>query len=218
MIRVSPAAEPASFQDEVRTPGLRALAEMIGETPPRAAGERHPKIADRREDIPSTKFPSYWTKALEDLMVRYGRVCSYSCFYIDPVTGASSVDHMAPKSLDWRQVYEWRNYRLAAARLNSRKRDFGDVLDPFEVGPGWFQLELYGFQVKPADDLPDAPRQEILATIDCLKLNDRFCRKHRAEDARLYWNREVKLRILQERSPFVAFELRRQGRLNPQDR
>lgn len=42
---------------------------------------------------------------------------------------------------------------MACSRLNARKRDFTDILDPFEVQTGWFQLELVGFQVLPAPKL-----------------------------------------------------------------
>lgn len=60
MIHVTPAPEPSDFDAVVRQPGLRAIAEMVGETPPRSAGRRHKKIAERREDIPSAKLPDYW--------------------------------------------------------------------------------------------------------------------------------------------------------------
>jgi hypothetical protein len=43
VIRVSLAEEPASFDKAVRTPGLRAIAEMVGERPARNAGKRYTK-------------------------------------------------------------------------------------------------------------------------------------------------------------------------------
>ena len=98
LIRVTPAPEPATFQERVRAPGLRAIAEMVGERPPRQSGRRFQKIADRREDIPADKFPPYWTEAIDDLMRLYNQICAYSCFRIHPVTGSRSVDHMAAKS------------------------------------------------------------------------------------------------------------------------
>ena len=131
MIHVDPADEPPDFDQKVRMPGLRAIAELIGEEPPRTAGRRLQKVADRRQDISPREFPTYWIEALDDLMTAYQRICAYSCFRIHPVTGARSVDHMAPKSRAWDQVYEWRNYRLSSSLLNARKRDFSTVLDPF---------------------------------------------------------------------------------------
>jgi hypothetical protein len=217
MIRVRPAPEPPSFQERVRDPGLRAIAEMVGETPPRAAGRRFAKRADRREDIDADEFPPYWTEALDDLMVAYNRICAYSCFRIHPVTGARSVDHMAPKSRAWDTVYEWTNYRLACALLNARKKDFSDVLDPFDIVSVWFQLELAGFQVLPGHGLKGLVRTEVERTIDRLGLDDFIFRDARKRDAENYWSERVSLAVLAEESPFVARELTRQGRLNAGD-
>jgi hypothetical protein len=89
------------------------------------------------------------------------------------------------------------------------------VLDPFTIQPGWFQLELLGFQVIPDPSLPRATRDAIQDTIDRLGLDD--FKSDREKDAERYWNRDISLRVLKEESPFVAEELRRQGRLNPGD-
>lgn len=217
MIHVIPADEPAGFDQSVRMPGLRAVAELVGEEPKfaRTSGRKFAKVADHRADIEPRWFPTYWVKAIDDLMVAYQRVCAYSCFRIHPVTGGKSVDHMAPKSRHWDQVYEWGNYRLASSLLNARKRDFSDVLDPFEVEDGWFVLELVGFQVRPAPDLRPEIHDQVVATIDRLGLDD--FRSSRARDAELYWNGEITFAVLKEESPFVAAELRRQGRLNGGD-
>jgi hypothetical protein len=232
MIHVDPADEPPGFGDAVRAPGLRAIAEMVGKVPevPRIAGrpyaQRSRKVRQsdgttrtlpiiREEDLPAAEFPPYWTKALDDLMEAYAQICAFSCFRIHPVTGAQSVDHMAPKSRAWHQAYEWRNYRLASSLLNARKRDFSAVLDPFEVEDGWFELELVGFQVRPAPGLGPETRAQIVATIERLGLDD--FRASRARDAELYWGGEISFAHLMEESPFVAAELRRQGRLNEGD-
>ena len=217
MIRVEEKPEPPGFHAAVRQPGLRAIAEMVGEVPvpPRTKGRRYKKIADRRDKIPAKRFPALWTKALNDLMTAYNRICAYSCFRIHPVTGSRSVDHMAAKSRRWDQVYEWKNYRLASSLLNARKREFGDVLDPFLIGDDWFELELVGFQVKPAKHLSPAIRAQVRATIDRLGLDD--FRTSRERDAENYWN-GVPFGVLMEESPFVARELRRQGRVRPEDR
>ncbi len=232
MIRVDPADEPPGFNDAVRVPGRRAIVEMVGKTPevPRTAGRpygqrchevRQPDGTTktvpivREEDLPATALPQLWTEALDDLMAAYRRICAYSCFRIHPVTGARSVDHMAPKSRAWDRVYEWSNYRLACSLLNARKRDFSMVLDPFEVEDGWFELELVGFQVRPAPGLDPEIRARIAATIETLGLDD--FRHSRARDAELYWSGDISFAHLMEESPFVAAELRRQGRLNDGD-
>jgi len=217
MIRVTPAPEPAGFDVAVRQPGLRALAEMVGESPvpSRRRGRPYQKIADHRDRIPAKLFPALWTEALDDMMNAYQEICAYSCFRIHTVTGAQTVDHMAPKSRAWNQAYEWANYRLASSRLNASKNNFADVLDPFLVQDDWFELELVGFQVTPAKHLDDATRAQIQATIDRLGLN-RFCARREGE-AEDYWQGDISFRILQRESPFVARELKRQGRLLPKD-
>lgn len=215
MIPVSPADEPQAFETQVRRPGLRAVAEMVGERPKRKAGRRFVKIANRREDIPPSSFPDYWTKCLEDLLRAYNHMCAYSCFRIHPVTGAASVDHFAPKSRRWDKIYEWNNYRLASSRMNARKNNFEDLVDPFEVQDGWFQLELVGFQVIPNPRLETLRRQRIETTIVRLKLNDFW--RQREHDAQCYWDGDVSLKTLRRESPFVALELERQRRLNAGD-
>ena len=218
MIRVTPADEPKGFQTSVREPGLRALAEMVGEVPrfPRKKGKAFAKRAARREEIPAEKMPPYWTEALDNLMQAYNRICAYACFRIHPVTGSRSVDHMAPKSRQWDRAYEWSNYRLACSMMNARKQDFGDVLDPFEVQDGWFQLELVGFQALPAPDLDPATRTQVEDTISRLGLNGREFRDARERDVTNYEN-DGRFDVLMEESPFVARELRRQGRLREGD-
>ena len=217
MIPVAEAKEPKAFDADVRQPGLLALAEMAGKTPAarRKAGKPFAKIADGESDIPSSKFPSYWTKALGDLLTAYNEVCAYACFRIHAVTGARSADHFAPKSRNWKSAYEWSNYRLCCSRMNARKNDFDGVLDPFKIQPSWFQLELLGFQVIPNPTLTEAKRKAIQRTIDRLGLNE--FRNERCKDADRYWSSDVSLKVLKQESPFVAEELKRQGRLNPGD-
>jgi hypothetical protein len=69
--------------------------------------------------------------------------------------------------------------RLCAARFNARKQDFNDVLDPFEVEDGWFQVELVGFQILPAANLSPATRRQVEQTISRLQLNHYDLRRSR---------------------------------------
>lgn len=225
MIHVNPAPEPKDFDQNVRRLGLRAIAEMVGEKLGVArSGRPREKIAEKREDIPADAFPCYWTKAIPDMMKAYNEICAYSCFRIHPVTGCPTVDHMIPKSSSWAEVYEWCNYRLASHSMNSTKRAFKDVLDPFDVDDGWFVLELTGFQVKPSDDLlkSNDPAKKAIAskiqdTIKRLGLSESSQCEARAERAEQYWRTKIDLPTLEKEAPFVAKELRRQGRLLPRD-
>lgn len=211
MIRVEPANEPESFDAKVRKPGHRALAELIGEEDlPARKGRRRKVVAQTREEIPADKFPPVWTAALPDLMEAYNRLCAYICIYIERVTGGGSVDHMLPKSNAWRDVYEWRNYRLACTLMNARKNKYLDVLDPFEVQDGWFRLELVSYQIIPGEGLDPATEARVLATIDRLKLNDHDCLKVREEYATAFFDGDIKLDYLRRRAPFLAMEIERQ--------
>jgi hypothetical protein len=211
VIPVRAAPEPTEFDEKVRKPGLRALAERVGETPafPRNKGKPFMKVAERREEIPADMMPTYWDRALDDLMDAYRRVCAYACLRIHEVTGARSVDHMAPKSRAWDRVYEWSNYRLACSWMNARKRDFGDVVDPFEVQGGWFELEFVGFQVRPGSGIDEGARSRVADTIARLDLNGHRFRAARERDYDNYLAGRVSMEVLEEESPFVAREIRR---------
>ena len=210
MIRVVLAEEPADFDAKVRKPGLRAIAEMVGEPNlSKRRGRKRDVVANSRDAIPADKFPAYWTEALPELLEAYGRVCAYMSFYMERVTGVASVDHMLPKSLEWQVVYEWHNYRLACSLMNSRKNNYRNVLDPFEVEDGWFRIELVGYQVIPAPQLPANIEAQVQATIDRLQLNDYECRKLR-EDYVNYFNQgDISLNHLRQRAPFLAREIER---------
>jgi hypothetical protein len=223
MIHVELAPRPPGFDEEVRNPGLSAIAELVGEPPTivRPGPRRKQAVVNgvpvtRREDLPSSAFPAYWQEGwLQALLAAYRRICAYVCVYIEPVTGAATVDHLIPKSVAWDRVYEWDNYRLACSVMNSRKHVAREVLDPFEIETGWFRLELVGFQVVPEPDLDAGLNQQVNDTIARLALNDEECRALRAQYAVDYWEGLIKLAYLERRAPFVALELRRQGRLRP---
>lgn len=189
MIHVAPRDEPAYFEARVRQPGREAVANGVN------------------------PLPDYWRRCLGDLYRLYDGICAYVCIHIPPVTGGRSVEHFAPKSKHPDDAYEWQNYRLVCSIMNSRKRDFEDVLDPFEVVNGWFQLQLTSMKVFPNPDLAPDVRDQVDATIERLKLNKADCLEARSN----YYNEYIAeddplpFRLLRKWSPFVAMELERQG-------
>ncbi len=217
-MRVVPAPEPPQFEPLVRRPGLSAIAELVGEAPaPSRSGPRRRKVAERREEIPADAYPPFWTKVLPDLRAAYRHICGYTCLYIEPVTGAACVDHMIPKARAWDRVYEWDNYRLICALMNSRKKDAESVLGPFAVGDNWFALELVSYHILPGPSTVEEIRVRVEETLRLLRLNDEICRKARQEYAEGYLEGEIPLAYLERRAPFIARELRRQGKLRPGD-
>lgn len=226
MLPVTPADEPDDFDDRVRRPGLLAISERIGTPPPepRTAGRPCERAVDtedrpieRPEHLRRAHFPPYWTRAIDDLMAAYRRICSYSCFAIHPVTGAASVDHMVPVSHDWQRVYEWSNYRLAAKDLNARKGDFVDVLDPFDVAAGWFRMDFVRFELHPGPGVDPGVGERIRDTIARLRLNTRKLRERRRLDYVRYREGRVDFPTLVEESPLVAREVVGAGLLRASD-
>ncbi len=222
MIPVAAAPEPMSFDSEVRRPGLDAISELVGKAPrtPRR-GQRRTAVATRRDKIPSEAFPPLWRKALPEMRRSYGDLCAYLALYIEHATGSPSVDHVVPKSKDWKLVYEWRNYRLAASIVNARKNDLELVLDPFEIKAGLFALEFTAFQVVVGPAARGLRAKEVVATIDTLGLNRRECcaaRQAYVDDYLAGPPDGIALPRLERRAPFVAQELRRQKLLVRGDR
>lgn len=216
MIPVSLAPEPQAFDGVVRQKGLAAIDALVGRKPRQTrSGRRHKAIARTESEIPANRFPPYWRDGLELLHEAYGRRCAFLALYLEHATGNPSVDHMLPKSRNWDQVYEWNNYRLSAATINARKRDLTGLVDPMECKPGWFALELVGFQVIRGPEAFGVTQSAMDATLELVNSLD--CCKAREEYVRCYLESQVTYEYLCRRAPFVAQELRRLGRLRPED-
>jgi hypothetical protein len=199
MIHVTAKPEPASFDVEVRRKGLAWL--------------RRKKIA-LDQPLPSkTAVEPYWRQCLDEMHSGYDGCCAYLAVFFERVTGGGSVDHFIAKSQRADLAYEWSNYRLACSRMNSRKRDYDDVLDPFEIETGWFCLEPISGRIYPSPDLSDDLRAQVEATIERLGLDDPGNRELRARHFQNYFERGYPEDYLRSYSPFVWSEVKRQGLL-----
>ena len=152
-----------------------------------------------------------------DLMVAYHKVCAYSGSWtkssISGVTTLedSSVDHFVPRSLAPYLAYEWANFRLSRARLNNKKGNHTDVLDPFTLPGRWFTLNFTTFLVSPNTALPKRARMRVQETIDRLELNaDDDYVQERANVVREYCLGGWTLATLDRFWPFIAREMREQ--------
>lgn len=216
MIPVALANEPPEFDAKVRQPGLSAIEELVGRPAlVKRTGPKRKKLANHEQDIPADAFPAYWREALPEMLVAYERRCAYLAMYIHHATGSPTVDHVLPKSYAWDQVYEWANYRLCAAIINSKKGALLTLVDPFAIGPSWFALNLNTLHVERGDAAPEAEWHRIDATLPVL--NHRLCVKEREEYVNCYrlgpGAGGFDLAHLEARAPFIASELRRQGQL-----
>jgi uncharacterized protein (TIGR02646 family) len=199
MIHVAAQPEPASFDIEVRQKGLAWL--------------RKRKIVLDQPLPPKTTIEPYWRHCLDDMHASYDGCCAYLAVFFERVTGGGSVDHFIAKSQRADLAYEWSNYRLACSRMNSRKREYDDVLDPFVIETGWFHLEPVSGRIFPDPQLPDEQRQAVQATIDRLGLDDAGNREMRARHYQEYREGFYTAEFLKKRSPFVWMEANRQGLL-----
>jgi uncharacterized protein (TIGR02646 family) len=161
---------------------------------------------------PKTKIKPYWTDCLSDLHTAYSGICAYMCVYIDKVTGAKTVDHFAAKSKATAQeAYEWQNYRLVCALMNSRKNDFSDVLDPFQMSDSTFTLDLLSGRIAANPQHQDAVLAE--QAIKRLNLNHSECCELRVQWFQDYFAKRIASDYLKQKSPFVWQEAERQGLL-----
>jgi hypothetical protein len=193
MIHVNQGQEPDRFNDQVRRRGERFL-------------QKHPKPTFRQ-----WRSHSYWRAVGEELHEAYGGVCAYSCHWIPYDTGADTVEHFRPKDLYPGEAYEWSNYRLVCATLNSRKGVHEDVLDPFLIENGWFVIDFPSMLVTPNSGLAPAQSSKVQVTIDRLGLNDEgTCLKSRVRWLMDYCTNGISLDYLRRNAPFIVAELERQ--------
>jgi hypothetical protein len=186
VIHVEPQPEPPDFDAKVRQPGRVDLA------------------------TPEGKLRPLWRHCATQLWEAYKGVCAYSSLHIPRGTGSISADHLLPKSKRRELAYEWSNYRLACGRMNSRKNDYEDVLDPFEVQDGWFALELSTLEVIPGDGLSESLRAQVQKTIERLDLNDDEFVQAREGYYSAWRDGDMTFRLLRKSCPFLAKELVRQ--------
>ena len=199
MIPVQPKPEPADFDQNVRQKGLADLRS---------------RAIDLDQPVPvNFIWKAYWTACLDELYTTYGGNCAYAGIHFERIIGAASTDHYIAKKPQPRYAYEWTNYRLACRGMNTRKNDYDDVLDPFEIEDFWFQLELVSGHIHPNPALELTTLAQVQATIDRLNLDDAGWQELRARHYSDYIQGHYTADFLRMRSPFVHAEAQRQGLL-----
>jgi uncharacterized protein (TIGR02646 family) len=197
MIPVHMQPEPADFAKKVRNPGQKFL---------------------KQTPAPNTeqwKRNDYWRKALFDMRNSYNKICAYCAFWIPHSTGAQSIDHFIPKSIDPDLAYEWSNFRYVSARFNSRKGT-RKIIDPFSLKPDSFILDFSSFFIKANPLLSVIIKEQIEETIKILKLNDdEDLITERQNWYFAYQKKEITYRHLEKKAPFIAYEIKRQSKNFP---
>lgn len=181
MIPVAKVKKPKNFDAEVKTPGNQWLKDNPQATRPKAL----------------------WAAYTPHLSDGFAGLCGYAAMY-DPTGG--TVDHYLSFKNHSTKTYEWSNYRFASATLNSSKRNADDtVLDPFEVGADWFEIELPSLQMRTTDAVPDSHKAKAEFTLARLKLRDgeRVIRWRQSWYA-LYQSGDLSLDGLRAMAPLLA--------------
>ncbi|KIG15695.1 hypothetical protein DB30_05265 [Enhygromyxa salina] len=230
MIPVAPQPQPKApdfdFAHDVHDRGLDAIRQLAGLAPLHAwKGKNIAAQVARIEDVNPSMLRryAYWKRAMPALHRAYGGYCAYLARYIEPVE-TPTTDHFIAlrNTMDPALAYTWSNYRLAHAFVNSVKSAIPDVLDPFEIDHGWFAIDFGTFKTIPGPGAPPRHREAIVHSIATLKLDGRALAVTRRRAAERYWRAPrgcppLPFWALETDEPFLASELRRQGRLNPED-
>jgi uncharacterized protein (TIGR02646 family) len=152
----------------------------------------------------------YWKYIRKDLYEAYDGICAYSAHWI-PFTDNPNIDHYIPKSVKPDLAYEWSNYRLACSFANTLKKDYPDVLDPFQICNNMFFLDFPSLLVTANPTLPEKEKKSVEGTIDRLKLNDDRYINVRSRWLELYCKEGLTIAGLKKNAPFIAYELERQN-------
>jgi len=195
MIPVTLPAPPPHYETRVRQPGMLFLAATPN--PTSAEWNQH----------------RFWQNIHQDLYRGHRGVCVYCASWTPHPRSRrgvdhTSIDHFVPKSKNRTLAYEWSNFRLVRSRLNNRKDNFEDVLDPCTLQPGWFHLDFTTFFLEPDATLPAEAKRQVAATIQRLLLNDDFSYvNERARVVYRYTAGKFSFADIQKLYPFIAFEM-----------
>ncbi|WP_202884433.1 hypothetical protein [Pseudomonas sp. SWRI154] len=144
-----------------------------------------------------------WSIFKPELARGFNDRCAVAAMWIPDGT----VDHFVSCHEDMSLAYEWSNYRYMAGWLNSSKskKKAADLLDPFHVGDGWFEIVLPSLQLALTDKVPPAFRQRAENTLTDLPIRDdeRLLRTRR-EWLRMYEEGELSLEGLRKKAPLIA--------------
>ncbi|MEF9672337.1 hypothetical protein QNM99_08205 [Pseudomonas sp. PCH446] len=177
----NPIAEPEKFDDRCRKKGTNWL-------------KKHPEGKRPAND---------WSEFRLDLARGFENRCAFGAMWIS----SGTIDHFVSCDEDINLAYEWGNYRYVDGWINSskKKKEAADLLDPFHVAEGWFEILLPSLQLAITNAIPDEFRELAEKTLRDLPIRDdeRLVRNRR-EWLRMYEEKELTLEGLRKKAPLVA--------------
>lgn len=118
-----------------------------------------------------------------------------------------SVDHWVSIHEDRSRAYDWTNYRFASPWMNACKARVlsTEILDPYDVQDGWFEVLLPSLQLVVTEALPEEIRGRAERVLHRLRLaDDERVLRQREEWYRMYRSRQLTLEGLARRAPLIA--------------
>lgn len=188
MIHFDSVAEPKDFHEKAGVPGPQWLA-------------AHPD-AERPKD--------YWSQFKGELAEGFLNLCAYSAMY-EPV---GTVDHFISYNEDSNLAYVWNNYRYASGWINSSKNKIpsDEILDPFAIEDGWFEILLPSLQLRVSDNIPEDKQAKAEFVLKRLHLqHDERVLRQRREWYRCFQDGEITLEGLHKKAPLIARAIERQA-------
>jgi hypothetical protein len=178
MIPVALVPEPPGFDEQVRQRGMRWMAENPGADRPR----------------------NYWSPFFRALREGFKNLCGYSAM----LDFSGTVDHFHSFQSRPDLAYEWSNYRYATSRINSSKRA-REMIDPYEVQEGWFEVRLPSMQIVLTDKAPAHVRARAERHGGMLEwLNSEIFKDIRIEWYTQYKVHNLPLENLRDYAPLIA--------------
>ena len=153
----------------------------------------------------------FWSRFKPALAEGFRGLCAYSAMYLSHGT----VDHFVSWRENRSKAYAWDNYRYCADWINSSKKSerSSNLMDPFTVQDGWFEVILPSLQLKVTNSVPGTLREMAEYTIKRLHLeHDERVMRQRREWYRMYQCDELTLDGLEKKAPLIAAAVKKAGR------
>jgi len=158
--------------------------------------------------------PDYWRK----FSFKLGEGFQFLCGYMTLWTTDGTVDHFVSIDEDRSRAYDWDNYRYVAGWVNSSKQHVvsTEILDPYEVEEGWFEILLPTLELVVTSKVPPEKRARAEQTLKSLPIGrDERAIKRRGVYYDGYLKKEFDLALLRKQAPLLAAAIEKQLAARP---